>query len=96
MSLFLAVITFFLLIIILMCVKENTYYLLLMAFMGMFITFSLSDIFNSGVDFTHTVGFSGGATQQFWLQLFYGFFTLIAFGRAAVAASKNKVSMEVQ
>lgn len=96
MSLFLAVLTFFILIIVLLCIRENPYYLALVAFMSLFIAFNLPDLFNSGVAFTNTWYNYSGLTQQFWLQLMYGFLTLIAFGRAANNAYKNKMTVEGQ
>ena len=96
MSLFLAVLTFFILLIVLLCIKENVYYLALTAFMSLFIAFNLPDLFNSGAAFTNTWYNYSGMTQQFWLQLMYGFLTLIAFGRAANNAYKSRVSVEEQ
>ena len=96
MSLFTAVITFFLLILILMSIKENVYYILLIAFMGMFISFNIPALFNSGVAFSSTFAYATGPTQEFWLQLMYGMFTLIAFGRAAINAYGKRPSMEAE
>lgn len=93
MSLFTAVITFFLLLLILPLTK-NVYHLVLMGVMGMIITYSISDMFNSGAAFTTTIAL--GYTQQFWLQMLYGFFTLLAFSRAAISASKHTTSVEEQ
>lgn len=93
MSLFIAVLTFFILMLLLMCVRDNPYYFLLFGFMGMFITYSISDMFNSGSAFTNQIAL--GFTQQYWLQAMYGFFTLMCFARAVVSATRGQ-SVEAQ
>ena len=93
MSLYIAVITFFLLLVVMQTTK-NVYYLTLMAIMGIFISLSIADLFNAGVQFSTVV--AAGTTQQTWLELMYGFFTFIAFGRAAVNAFHRQASVEEQ